>query len=686
MAQQGLSVDAEIVNIMKQMVQPADSTTPNGKLSKEEKSYLPKGTLARVRDLYQSKPDSKGKVSWTTAYPDDLEDPPENADAAQYALVVRHAKCYDGRRKLQIVSMVIQSPLLKKVLGSVFDKYPGVTTNLERLEFHAPFKPFVHRWEKLIEARANETDPETKEHLELLWSVLEDELRTTISEKRDLLSNGVITYQAVWTIFEPGVLVYNNNDGVDRAYALSDGSYSCNPPIFNLNVRSIDWDGEEFGHVGDSLEIPAFAGTCPIINLPAYPLHYHPELKQIKKSLIARGRLFEAYKGYHFKAYEGVCIGYGPWGPTRFSVNSRIIIDTYAFNRFNPNRKVRATRIKTLAMQPQVLSDEEDDEDYDCYSDSDDSSDDERDLVKPPAPVTPASGEPTEKGLSEDQLLICTDILRGYSLKDKKWMKFPIGGVKEIEWNEQAFDSLVAPPEQKDLILAFAQTQAKNKDCFDDVISGKGRGIIMLLSGPPGVGKTLTAESVAEVMKVPLFVMSAGDLGTEPSEVESALSNILEMNTKWNAILLLDEADVFLEARSAHDLERNKLVSIFLRLLEYYEGILFLTTNRVENIDAAFESRIHLSLQYEDLDFASRRHVWVTFLARIASVTSFAEEELDRLAQRMMNGRQIKNVLKTAQLLATKKEAPLCFAHIETVLKLREANALLKNGLTNGEA
>src|ERR1700712_1764915 len=111
-------------------------------------------------------------------------------------------------------------------------------------------------------------------------------------------------------------------------------------------------------------------------------------------------------------------------------------------------------------------------------------------------------------------------------------------------------------------------------------------------------------------------MVGAGDLGDEPSSVESTMSNILEMVTKWKAVLLLDEADVFLEARSIHDLERNKLVSIFLRLLEYYEGVLFLTTNRVDNIDAAFESRIHLSLQYDELDKASRKHVWETFLTR----------------------------------------------------------------------
>jgi SpoVK/Ycf46/Vps4 family AAA+-type ATPase len=184
----------------------------------------------------------------------------------------------------------------------------------------------------------------------------------------------------------------------------------------------------------------------------------------------------------------------------------------------------------------------------------------------------------------------------------------------------------------------------------------------------------MTAESVAEAMKVPLYMMSAGDLGTDPSGVENALSNILEMNTKWNAVLLLDEADVFLEARSAHDLERNKLVSIFLRLLEYYEGILFLTTNRVDNIDAAFESRIHLSLQYEELDKPSRKHVWETFLARTKGAGQFGNADIDRLADVQLNGRQIKNVLKTAQLLASKQDVPLAFGHVDTVMRLRKAN------------
>ena len=115
-------------------------------------------------------------------------------------------------------------------------------------------------------------------------------------------------------------------------------------------------------------------------------------------------------------------------------------------------------------------------------------------------------------------------------------------------------------------------------------------------------------------MRAPLYMMSAGDLGLSSAEVESSLSNVLEMATKWNAILLLDEADVFLEQRSSNDLERNKLVSIFLRILEYYEGVLFLTTNRVDNIDAAFQSRIHISMQYDELSLSARKQVWSNFL------------------------------------------------------------------------
>jgi len=185
----------------------------------------------------------------------------------------------------------------------------------------------------------------------------------------------------------------------------------------------------------------------------------------------------------------------------------------------------------------------------------------------------------------------------------------------------------------------------------------------------------MNAESVAEEMKVPLYMMSAGDLGLDPSRVEDSLKDILELCSKWQAILLIDEADVFLEERSLHELERNKLVSLFLRLLEYYEGIMFLTTNRLSAIDPAFQSRIHISLDYPDLSTDSRRLIWKNFLAASTLEVRVTEKQIDELARLELNGRQIKNVLKTAQLLARRKTGEdqfLSNEHIATVLDVTQ--------------
>lgn len=95
-----------------------------------------------------------------------------------------------------------------------------------------------------------------------------------------------------------------------------------------------------------------------------------------------------------------------------------------------------------------------------------------------------------------------------------------------------------------------------------------------------------------------MYTMSAGDLGLDPSGIEDSLTRILELAAKWNAAILQDEADVFLDARNTSDLERNKRVWIFLRMLEHHQGMLFRTTNRVKQIDDACHSRSNVSLHY----------------------------------------------------------------------------------------
>jgi AAA+ superfamily predicted ATPase len=173
--------------------------------------------------------------------------------------------------------------------------------------------------------------------------------------------------------------------------------------------------------------------------------------------------------------------------------------------------------------------------------------------------------------------------------------------------------------------------------------------------------------------------------------VVDRLQEIFTTASRWDAVLLLDEADVLLEKRSYEDLKRNGIVSggcnrvcfsiastelrtVFLRMLEYYEGILFLTTNRVETMDVAFQSRIHIAIKYKPLNFVLRRKIWENFIIRLDEREVQAKEQLserlDDLAKWELNGRQIRNVLAIAESLALSSGArrgALRYHHVEGV-------------------
>ena len=165
--------------------------------------------------------------------------------------------------------------------------------------------------------------------------------------------------------------------------------------------------------------------------------------------------------------------------------------------------------------------------------------------------------------------------------------------------------------------------------------------------------KTLTAEAVAETLKRPLYMVGIGELGTDVADLEESLRKILDIAQAWNAVLLIDECDIFMEARDKMDVVRNAMVGVFLRLLEYYEGVLFLTTNRADNIDQAFYSRIGMALHYDALDSSSRKIVWQNLLS-VYEIDCIDSNSLDVLATYDLNGRKIKGTIRIAKALAMK--------------------------------
>jgi len=167
-------------------------------------------------------------------------------------------------------------------------------------------------------------------------------------------------------------------------------------------------------------------------------------------------------------------------------------------------------------------------------------------------------------------------------------------------------DKLVLPPEQTDLIDILT---AEMDVLQDDVVAGKGGGTTVLCAGPPGVGKTLTAEVYAEVTGRPLYRVHSGQLGLSVAAMETALKEALTRAQRWGAVMLIDEADVYIRKRSG-DLAANAVVGVFLRVLEYFDGLLFLTTNRIDDIDEAIVSRCIALIRYHAPDVAARERIW----------------------------------------------------------------------------
>jgi AAA+ superfamily predicted ATPase len=246
----------------------------------------------------------------------------------------------------------------------------------------------------------------------------------------------------------------------------------------------------------------------------------------------------------------------------------------------------------------------------------------------------------------------------------KTWGMIYVDDIRDIEFNKDVFDQLVMDLETKDIIKILVKNYNNTK--FKDFIRDKGLGLLFLLHGPPGVGKTLTAEATSELLEKPLYVVNVGDLDFNTEKLEFKLKEIDEYCRRWDAIFLFDEADIFLEERDLSNIARNSIVSTFLKFLEYNKSIIFLTTNRINSIDSAVKSRINMIVAYENLNKNKRIRIW-------ENIFKFWEidmnkNDIEKLSHFELNGREIRNYLKIVICLIQNKELDIDYNNINQYL------------------
>lgn len=196
--------------------------------------------------------------------------------------------------------------------------------------------------------------------------------------------------------------------------------------------------------------------------------------------------------------------------------------------------------------------------------------------------------------------------VRVFDLGAQDFLDVNTGDLTEYVYDPHLQDKLVLPDDQRELLNILTTDISV---FTGDIIDGKSAGNVILAMGRPGVGKTLTAEVYAEVTGRPLYSIHSGSLGITADLVRKNLEVIFDRAKRWDAALLLDEADVFVMERGL-DLGQNAVVAEFLRTLEYFDGLLFLTTNRIEGVDEAILARCAAVIEYQPPGPEDARQVW----------------------------------------------------------------------------
>ncbi|KAK8063319.1 hypothetical protein PG996_007971 [Apiospora saccharicola] len=615
--------------------------------------------------------------------------------------------------------------------GPVKDVHESSTVFLRPFKFFVAFEKEIRRSIVDVEAAVRSQEQERSsqgekkrvpdepkfdnkdllEDLKLLIKFMDEDLKPTFDLRQRIkdCTADAISYADLWHLFHRGGYVLLQSDPThaykvlqftggrppltDRLFSPVAGMPPRERPKravegFNVDCLSVESDGTSYVPALTTVSILPYLGCVPIKSLAVYPVELDPEAAAKRRDFMDQGRSYIdlTRRSYAHKSFVGKTLD-----EPSYDLDAQVIVDMSLAIHSEPDWKPKAkinledlsqVDIRETCIKPYCFHTNNPEG---CCGSDYAFKDWEMDQIHLDSFVQENGrifAGRDAKDMSEEDLMLLPTWVHGFVLRTRRWATIRISDLSEVKFDND-FENLMLPEENKSTIQALVKTHENARGSFVDastsgsvgsgidLVRGKGSGLILLLHGAPGVGKTSTAECVADNTKRPLFPVTCGDIGETATEVEDNLQHHFELAHKWGCVLLLDEADVFLAKRTRNDLRRNAVTSVFLRSLEYYAGILFLTTNRVGNIDPAFKSRIHLSLLYQPFDKASTRRLYEIFIDRTKAeqkrrgpshflikrkeIITFAKEnfrEMKREGLGAWNGRQIRNTFQAAISLA----------------------------------
>ena len=339
---------------------------------------------------------------------------------------------------------------------------------------------------------------------------LDDFFGSKMDEVESFYTNEEITYQDLQTLFLPGCEIIQQASFLDETQVLKFilGLYErCqHGEFYKINALLISHDGIGLGQCDVTLEIPNFKGSEVITKLPVFPLGFYPESTKIQQALILRRPTFLNLVGPVCIEYTGfgvvIQLEAGKWVKKRQYTIGRVIVDLVSFRAKSPDSKLLPLRaIKNIRA----------------------------------------------KDILGDAFLFCSHCVLDFSFSTKSQAAFAVSKLQYVTQDDSAVKKLIISKNRREFITSLIQGYRASNEKFDDIIPGKGKGLVRLLSGPPRTGKTLTAEIVAKLARRPLYAITASELGTEASYLDNTLDDITSTVRRQGCVLLINKADVFLQ-------------------------------------------------------------------------------------------------------------------------------------------
>ena len=277
---------------------------------------------------------------------------------------------------------------------------------------------------------------------------------------------------------------------------------------YGVEGRYLEYDGKNFGMGSMEVEVEEFKGPRKISSLACYPLKYHKEPEKLKEQLIERGKKFVALKGMQYRFMKGMAFYKKKRQYIKVNINGRVMVDPAIHRRINPNYPISTVK----PQDPDILDDEtdEDEDSCNCASSSDEEGTGQKPsdqfaetdksitkwklikdedehfhvveveldadgnvLQKEDIDTLPGQEEKSEREFVEEEFLIASPVVLGFSFSEKLWLEFCVSGINDIDWNEGAFDSLVLPENQKTIVKALVESHTfEASRNIDDVIQG----------------------------------------------------------------------------------------------------------------------------------------------------------------------------------------------------------------------